>query len=114
MPRPKGSKKIFSPPIQPSIILSNLNNLITTSSSNEINGNRVVINPAVLRYLEQNRNYSNRNLSININDGKDAMNLFDENFFQFDDHDELLWNFYTYSTEFLTTARLAEWILNQH
>ncbi|CAF0821563.1 unnamed protein product [Rotaria sp. Silwood1] len=139
-----------------------------TSSSSEIHGGRVVINPAVLRYLEQNRNinyssiinktrqatdeYFNKNTLINVNDEKDD-HLLDDLFKNFDvqesivNHnnnnntfnqplltptihsnqqfisihefieldkliqDDLFWDFCTYSTDFLTSARLAQWIL---
>lgn len=99
MPRPKGSKKQLF-----------LSNIITT---NEFNENRVVINPAVLRYLEQNRNYSDKKFLININEKKDE-NIFERNIETNHHHHQFLWDFYTYSTEFITTARLAEWILNYH
>ncbi|CAF2951371.1 unnamed protein product [Rotaria sp. Silwood2] len=152
-------------------------NIITTnspiSSSSEINGGRVVINPAVLRYLEQNRNinyssiinktqhrtdeYFNKNTLININDEKDD-HLFDDllknfhvqesiihnnnnnnnntfihpllsstmlsnpqsitinEFIELDKliQDDLFWDFCTYSTDYLTSARLAQWILTHH
>ncbi len=168
MPRPKGSKKDKNQSSSPLPLLysnddinwleTSINNplvnkggrpkktefinanLIPINSSSEINGRRVVINPAVLRYLEQNRNLSitnkndeffDKNISM---EGKDD-HAFDDllksfavqestilsnermisinEFIEFDKliEDDLLWDFCTCSTEFLTTARLAEWIL---
>ncbi|CAF3239364.1 unnamed protein product [Rotaria socialis] len=158
--RPK-KKDDFNNNIDDNIILTNS----PISSPSEINGGRVVVNPAVLRYLEQNRNtnYSsiinkthnrsdvlfNKDASINMNDERDD-HLFDDFFKNFDEQDEsivksdtcfdpllsstiishrqnisnnefkeldkfmqddLFWNFCTYSTDFLTSARLAQWIL---
>ncbi|CAF0962469.1 unnamed protein product [Adineta steineri] len=128
--------------------------IIPTSSSSEISGGRVIVNPAILRYLEQNRNinyssntyktneFFDKNSSININEDKDD-NLFDDLLKSFtveidplvlksplihsnDERqitvnelieldkliqDDLFWDFCTCSTDFLTSARLAEWIL---
>jgi hypothetical protein len=133
MPRPKGSKKVSSP--LSSILLSNMNysndlivnkvsrskkieddNIIPTSSLSEISGgNRVVVNPAVLRYLEQNRNYSSiiinkteEFISMDINERKD--DLFNEQYISINEFDKFIQDD-IFSTEFLTTARLAEWIL---
>lgn len=117
-----------------------------TSSSSEISGGRVVVNPAVLHYLEQNRTHKtneifDKNIPMDINEGKD---LFDDllksfavedsiiktdplvlkttsterrisinELIEFDRliQDDLFWDFCTCSTDFLTSARLAEWIL---
>jgi len=133
MPRPKGSKKVSSP--LSSILLSNMNysndlivnkigrpkkieddNIIPTSSLSEISGgSRVVVNPAVLRYLEQNRNYSSiiinkteEFISMDINERKD--DLFNEQYISINEFDKFIQDD-IFSTEFLTTARLAEWIL---
>ncbi|CAF0967382.1 unnamed protein product [Rotaria sordida] len=143
-------------------IIATINSPI--SSSSEINNGRVVINPAVLRYLEQNRNinystiinktqhktdeYFNKNTLININNEKND-HLFDDLFNNFDIQEsiiknntsidpllsstmhsnqqyisinefieldkliqnDLFWDFCTYSTDFLTSAQLAQWIL---
>lgn len=140
----------------------NDDHIITTDnsiySSSEIHGGRVVINPAVLRYLEQNRNinystllnkthhrsdeYFNKNTLININDEKDDY-LFDDIFnnsnlqesflkypslidfilsstdlsntelFELDKlrENDLFLDLTTYSTDFLASAELAQWIL---
>jgi len=116
-----------------------------TSSSSEISGGRVVVNPAVLRYLEQNRNYSlitnqteeffDKNTPMEIIEENDE-NSFDDllkslavqesiilsnercisinELIEFDEliQDNLFWDFSTYSTEFLTSTQLAEWILS--
>ncbi|CAF1410819.1 unnamed protein product [Rotaria magnacalcarata] len=158
--RPK-KKDDFNNSIDDNIILTNS----PISSPSEINGGRVVVNPAVLRYLEHNRNinyssiinkthnrsddYFNKDTSINMNDERDD-HLFDDLFKNFDEQDksiikshtcfdpllsstiisqqqnissnefneldkfmqdDLFWNFSTYSTDFLTSARLAQWIL---
>jgi hypothetical protein len=133
MTRPKGSKKSLSP--LPSLQTS-MNDFInpiinkggrpkktdddiSTNSLNEISGGgggRVVINPAVLRYLEQTRNYSlitNKieDTSMDINEEKDD-NSFDDLSNELIEFDNLFWDFCACSTEFLTTARLAQWILN--
>ncbi|UJR10234.1 hypothetical protein I4U23_014447 [Adineta vaga] len=120
----------------------NDDNLIPTSSSSVINGNhRVVINPAVLRYLEQNRNidYSCHTSKTNEFDDKNQSieerddSIFDDlltsvtielvspneqqsttnELIELDNliQDDLFWDFCTYSTDFLPCARLAEWIL---
>lgn len=135
MPRPKGSKKeknqSSSSPVPSIQFYSNEDlhwirtwkkcdydeSILPTSSSSEINGGRVVVNPAVLRYLEQNRSLTtiNRNLSMDINEGREENpHLFaherisDTNDFIENDR---FWDLSAYSTEFLTSARLAEWIL---
>jgi hypothetical protein len=111
---------IFNKSGRPKKSEDNLNS--PTSSSSEISGGRVVINPAVLRYLEQNR------LTNKIH--HDTESFFNENLLKKDENislqnersisinefiqDELFWNFCTYSTDFLTTARLAQWILTQN
>lgn len=157
--RPK-KKDDFVNTIDDSMITTNT----LTNSSSEIHGGRVVVNPAVLRYLEQNRNFNyssiiNKNhdridefytrdtlISIN-NDEKydpllgDLFQNFDEqhsiiknnslndfriqsnqqtmiptnNFIEIDKftEDDLFWDIHTYSTDFLTSARLAQWILAQ-
>jgi hypothetical protein len=116
-----------------------------TSSSSEISGGRVVVNPAVLRYLEQNRNYSLiTNQTEEFFDKSTPMEIIEENdensfddllkslavqesiilsneqcisineLIEFDEliQDNLFWDFSTYSTEFLTSTQLAEWILS--
>ena len=139
---------------------------VPTSFSSDVNGGRVVINPAVLRYLEQNRSisyssvitkcnyetneYFDKARMININELKDE-NTFNEFCKNFNVHelmmktdsfssstifsplstlsneqcipihefieidkvieDELFRDFCTCSTDFLTSARLAQWIL---
>ena len=140
MPRPKGSKKeknqssSSSSPVPSIQFYSNedLNwirtwkrcdyeeSILPISSSSEINGGRVVVNPAVLRYLEQNRSPTtiHRNLSMDINEGREENSteshlltherVSDTNDFIGNDR---FWDFSAYSTEFLTSARLAEWIL---
>jgi hypothetical protein len=111
MPRPKGSSKKdktrqLSSPIQfipnedfnwmqmsinrPKKI-ENDEEIISTSES------RVVVNPAVLRYLEQNRNKSLPMMDIN-EISQESIVIIE------DDH-------WICSTEFLTSLRLAEWIL---
>jgi hypothetical protein len=123
---------------------------ITNSPTNSSSEGRVVVNPAVLRYLEQNRtpNKTNELFDKNISmDIKDENNLFDDLLKSFaveesiiktdplvlksssilsterrisiDElieldkliQDDLFWDFCTCSTDFLTSARLAEWIL---
>ncbi len=134
MPRPKGSKKgksqSSSPPIQfcsnddPNWIQTSMETKGSRSKNdenivptNEISGSRVVINPAVLRYLEQNRNLVIENKTISsmdINENTQELivflnqrNMEINQFIQ----DDRFWDICTYSTEFLTSARLAEWIL---
>ncbi|CAF1513715.1 unnamed protein product [Adineta ricciae] len=118
------------------------NNLIPTSSPSDINGNhRVVVNPAVLRYLAQNRNtnyscqtsktngFLEKNLPMNPQEDKDD-SLFDNLLKDFSTetdslarasnelteldrfpHDDLCWDVSACSTDYLTSVRLAEWIL---
>jgi len=142
-------------PKKAEFINGNDDNIITTNSpTSSSSEGRVVVNPAVLRYLEQNRttNKTNelfdKNISMDINEGKDENNLFDDLLKSFaveesiiktdpfvlksssilsnerrisiDElieldkliQDDLFWDFCTCSTDFLTSARLAEWILN--
>jgi hypothetical protein len=100
-----------------------------TSSSSEISGGRVVINPAVLRYLEQNRltNKMNHETEEFFNENtptkdenflqnlpiQDERHILINEFIEIDKfiQDDLFWDFCRYSTDFLTSARLAEWIL---
>jgi hypothetical protein len=164
--------------IDDSLVMTN--SPISSSSelrTNELNGSRVVVNPAVLRYLEQNRNtnyssvltkdsitnkneideFLDGNIPMDINEGKDNNNnSFDDllksfaeqdsilkkdilidsttekplstpstavfsnqrrvsanEFIELDKliQDDLFWDFCTCSTDFITSARLAEWIL---
>jgi len=144
-------------PKKAEFINGNDDNMITTNSpTSSSSEGRVVVNPAVLRYLEQNRttNKTNelfdKNISMDINEGKDENNLFDDLLKSFaveesiiktdpfvlksssilsnerrisiDElieldkliQDDLFWDFCTCSTDFLTSARLAEWILTHH
>ena len=119
--------------------------LSPTTASNEFSARRVVVNPAVLRYLEQNRQMTT-NESIDMKTRREAEDdLFheltamdaqeesqhelstvsktfpipvpisasewidsDRSLFQ----DDLFRDFSTCSTDFLPSARLAEWILS--
>ncbi|CAF0811235.1 unnamed protein product [Adineta ricciae] len=133
----KGSR-----PKNTEVSLEEDNNWIPTSSPSDINGNhRVVVNPAVLRYLEQNRNtnyscqtsktngFLEKNLPINPQEDKDD-SLFDNLLKDFSietdslarapnepteldrfSHDDLCWDVSACSTDYLTSVRLAEWIL---
>jgi len=151
MPRPKGSKKVSSPlssillstmnysndlivnkggrPKKSELINTNDDNILTTnsptSSLSEISGGgRVVVNPAVLRYLEQNRSYSSiiinkteEFIPMDINERKD--DAFHEQYISINEliefdkfiQNDIFGDFCACSTEFLTTARLAKWIL---
>jgi hypothetical protein len=121
MPRPKGSKKEkiqLSSPIQ--LGTNEDLNCIGRSkkieydeeiiSINEISGGRVVVNPAVLRYLEQNRGLviTNQCIPMDINEGKDenSQEIIHEQCMEINEFIED-----ACSTEFLTSVRLAEWIL---
>ena len=92
--------------------------IIPIGSSSDINGGRVVVNPAVLRYLEQNRNLSTSHRNLPMSEGKEE-NFAESNLFTCERANELrefnqndrCWDISVYSTEFLTSARLAEWIL---
>ena len=73
-----------------------------------MNNTRVVVNPAVLRYLEENRLGSPKAL-ISLDE-----NLLSSTIEIIDHEDELFWDFTSYSNEFLTTAKLARWFLDHH
>lgn len=138
MPRPKGSKKEknqSSSSSTPSIqVYSNEDlhwirtwkkgddeeNILPINSSIDINGGRVVVNPAVLRYLEHNRSVT-RNLSMDNQDGREENSIESDRFIheRVSDMNDFIgndrcWDLSTYSTEFLTSAQLAEWILARH
>jgi len=121
MPRPKGSKKEKTQLSSPIQLGTNEDlNCIGRSkkieydeeiiSTNEISGGRVVVNPAVLRYLEQNRGLviTNQCIPMDINEGKDenSQEIIHEQCMEINEFIED-----ACSTEFLTSVRLAEWIL---
>jgi hypothetical protein len=119
MPRPKGSKKEKNQQSSSIQLTANEDlNWIQTSigrskkneydeeiiPTNEISVGRVVVNPAVLRYLEQNRN---KCALMDINESSQESIVFShEQCVEFIDDDLC-----ACSTEFLTSIRLAEWIL---
>lgn len=121
MPRPKGSKKEKTQ-LSSSIQLGTNEDLNCIGrskkieydeeiiSTNEISGGRVVVNPAVLRYLEQNRGLviTNQCIPMDINEGKDenSQEIIHEQCMEINEFIED-----ACSTEFLTSVRLAEWIL---
>jgi hypothetical protein len=121
MPRPKGSKKEKTQ-LSSSIQLGTNEDLNCIGRSkkieydeeiisiNEISGGRVVVNPAVLRYLEQNRGLviTNQCIPMDINEGKDenSQEIIHEQCMEINEFIED-----ACSTEFLTSVRLAEWIL---
>lgn len=113
---------------------SSLNN-----ASYETNNTRVVINPAVLRYLEHNRHCNKNKLTVDQDDDHNinsdifvpfllSSNLSDDDPSHMKNvhrksrtmdafkctsptQNELFWNFSLCSTDFLPSAQLAEWIL---
>ena len=118
MPRPKRSKKekIETVDDLPTATITTKSartkksddDFLPTCSTSDVQliSPRVVVNPAVLRYLERSRLTSlddNPTAEINSHD-------WDELIIE----DELFWDFASYSDEFLATARLARWILDHH
>lgn len=77
-----------------------------STSESQLNPTRVVVNPAVLRYLQQSRLGSMRPLMSLEDNPLNEINSHDE--------DELFWDFSSYSNEFFATARLARWLLDHH
>ena len=86
--------------------------------THEYHNTRVVVNPAVLRYLEQSRLNEKNSISMDedLFSHLPSMDIHDENkdlsrSSPLTMEDELFWDFSSISTDFLPTARLANWIL---
>lgn len=121
MPRPKGSKKekILSPIEEISTVRHHLTTKLirTKKPDDEISSNssasdfqctptRVVVNPAVLRYLEQSRltpMKTSNQLEDDLNHHESSVQI----------EDDLFWDISSYPTDFLVSARLAQWILRE-
>ena len=88
----------------------NQSNDETIISSNDLSTGRVVVNPAVLKYLEQNRSINQLEPHYHHQQQQQQHQQTCNEYEQLIS-DNILWDFRTYSTEFLTSIQLAQWIL---